>query len=104
MDHEKSKQKKVSATVSFAAILWVRKYRVKAFEIGDDYIVIEYKDGRIYLYNDEFPGKEPLRIMKNKAKKGDKLGSYINSEIKNNYAAQWDQDAKMFKPNGKVVA
>jgi hypothetical protein len=77
---------------------------VKAFEIGNNYIVVEYKDGRIYLYNDEFPGEEPLQIMKQKAKKGDKLGSYINTEIKNNYAAQWDHDSKIFKPNRKVVA
>jgi hypothetical protein len=75
---------------------------VYRFEIWDNYIIVAYKDGRTYLYNDEFPGKVSVEIMQNKARKGDKLGSYINSQIRNNYVAQWDKVSKTFKRNKSI--
>jgi hypothetical protein len=80
------------------------KSGVVAFEIGNEHIIVAYNDGRIYLYNYEFPGKEHVETMKEKARGGKGLGGYINTDIKYNYAAKWDEDSKMFKPNKKVLA
>jgi hypothetical protein len=80
------------------------KSGVNAFEIGGDYIIVAFKDGRIYLYNHEFPGEEPVEIMKERARDGKGLSSYINRDIRQYYVAQWDKNSKMFKPNKKILA
>ena len=74
---------------------------VNAFDIGENYIIVEFKDGRIYLYNQLYPGKEHLEKMKNKAVKGDKLGTYINQNVRDNFMADWDKREKKFKVNRK---
>jgi hypothetical protein len=55
---------------------------VNAFAIGENYIIVQFKDGRTYLYNQLFPGKELIEEMKARALKGDKLGIYINQHVR----------------------
>lgn len=72
---------------------------VNAFEIGENYIIVEFKDKRIYLYNQLFPGKEHLEEMKERALNGDKLGAYINQNVRDNFIADWDKKEEKFKTN-----
>lgn len=74
---------------------------VKGFGINENYIIVQFKDDRTYLYNEHFPGKEHVFIMKQKALKGERLGSYINQHVRDNYFAYWDKDEEKFKLNKK---
>jgi hypothetical protein len=52
---------------------------VKAFQIGADYIKVEFQSGRwtIYTYNYSSAGVEAIETMKNLAQGGLGLNSYI---------------------------
>ncbi len=56
------------------------------FKTGDDYIIIEFIDGRKYLYNYEKPGKRHVEKMKMLAIRGKDLSTYINKYVRDNYA------------------
>lgn len=56
------------------------------FEISDDGIVVQFKDGGTYLYNHTAPGKDSVNHMKSLAQTGMGLNSYISSVVKKNYA------------------
>ena len=73
-----------------------RNSGIKAFDAGRKYIMIEYKDGRIYLYNYKTPGEEHVRKMIGAAYKGEKLGTYINKYVRDKYAGPWDDELKRF--------
>lgn len=59
---------------------------IKAYELLQDGISIEFADGSIYLYNYKFNGQRAIKIMKALAKKGIGLTTYINQEIRENFA------------------
>ncbi len=61
---------------------------VDSYEIGDDYISVLFKAGsaRKYLYNYASAGSYHVENMKNLAANGDGLNSYINKNVKKNYA------------------
>ncbi len=61
---------------------------VTAFEIGDDYIKVEFKDGATYLYNYSRPGQHDVEQMKRLAIKGIGLNSFIKKNVKENYASK----------------
>jgi hypothetical protein len=63
-----------------------KKSGIYAYESRSDSIIVEYKDGRIYLYTNDKPGKEHVKLMKENARRGKELGSYINRNVGNNYA------------------
>ena len=63
-----------------------RKSGVAAYEIGDDYIDIQYKNGNIYKYTYDSPGKNEVEALKLFAKEGKGLNSYINKTLLNKYA------------------
>ena len=59
---------------------------IKAYELLPDGIKIQFSDGSIYLYNYEFNGERAIKIMKGLARKGIGLTTYINQEIRSNFA------------------
>jgi len=59
---------------------------ILAYESGDDYIKVQFKDGAIYLYNYNKPGSQHIEEMKRLANNGNGLNSYIGKYVKSNYA------------------
>jgi hypothetical protein len=65
-----------------------RNAGIIAYETGDDFIKIKFNDGKIYLYNNESPGKLHVKQMKLFAQKGSGLTTYINQYVRDNYASK----------------
>lgn len=61
---------------------------VSAYEIGDDYIKVEFSDGSLYLYNYESAGSQNIEHMKTLAENGSGLNSFINTTVRKNYASK----------------
>ena len=59
---------------------------VSGYKTGNDYIILEFTDGRKYLYNYEKPGRQHVEKMKSHATEGAGLSTYINKYVRNNYA------------------
>lgn len=60
---------------------------VKSFLIDGLTISIKFKDSNTsYVYNSNKPGNQHTKEMIKLANLGSGLGSYINSEVKGNYA------------------
>lgn len=59
---------------------------VTAYETGDDYIALQFHDGRIYEYDHRIPGKRHVEQMKVLARSGHGLTTYINKYVRENYA------------------
>ena len=59
---------------------------VKAYEIGDDSITVQFKDGAIYLYTNGSAGSSAIEKMKALAVSGSGLNSFISSTVKKGYA------------------
>ena len=58
---------------------------VRAYEIGNDYIVVEFRDSSQYLYNNIRPGTMSVERMKMLALRGQGLNSFISVSVKKNY-------------------
>jgi hypothetical protein len=63
---------------------------VRAFEIGPDYIVLEYKSGGPYLYTYESAGQRNVEEMNRLALRGSHLNAFINRtpEIRRGFVRQ----------------
>lgn len=61
---------------------------VTRFEIGPQDIKVEFRDGSVYLYNEQRPGMRNVEEMVRLARAGRGLNSYINQVVKKNYAAK----------------
>lgn len=59
---------------------------ISSYEIGDDYIKVEFNDSSIYLYNYVSAGEDNIEQMKQLAEAGEGLNSFINKHVKNKYA------------------
>ena len=59
---------------------------VLGYEIGDDYIMVQFKTGAIYTYTYLSAGAEKVETMKVLAKSGNGLNSFINRYAKKLYA------------------
>ena len=55
---------------------------VLCYEIGDDYIIVQFKTCSSYTYTYSSAGQENVEIMKMLAKNGDGLNSFINKHVK----------------------
>lgn len=51
---------------------------IAAYETGDDYIRLQFTNGRIYLYTHSSAGKDDIDEMKELAKEGEGLTRFIN--------------------------
>jgi len=59
---------------------------VAAYEIGDDYITVEFVGGPLYMYTHKIPGAGHVEHMKKLAAQGRGLSTYISREVKDRYA------------------
>ena len=61
---------------------------VEAYDTGEDYISVLFKAGsaRQYLYTNTVTGTHHVENMKKLAVNGNGLNSYINRNVKKNYA------------------
>jgi hypothetical protein len=55
---------------------------VVAYEIGDDFIKVQFHDRKIYLYSYKSAGSHHIEQMKALAARGRGLNSYINKYVK----------------------
>ena len=56
------------------------------YEIGQNFIKVEFVDGSIYRYTYASAGSANIEYMKQLARQGHGLNSFINKNIKNLYA------------------
>lgn len=61
---------------------------VIAFEIADDSISMQFRDGSIYLYTLESTGRKHISQMKALAKEGAGLTTYVNQHVRDKYEAK----------------
>ncbi len=61
---------------------------VMAYEIGSDYIKVEFNDGAIYLYTYASAGSENIEEMKKLAIEGEGLNSFINTHVRKDYESK----------------
>ncbi len=68
---------------------WSGFSRVRFYEIGQDYIDVQFADGSIYRYSDESAGRSNVEQMKQLALNGEGLLSFINKNVRFDYAGKW---------------
>ncbi len=61
---------------------------VAAYEIGTDFIKVEFNDRSVYLYTYQSAGSSNIEQMKDLAIAGMGLNSFINKHVKYNYASR----------------
>lgn len=59
---------------------------VTAYEIGQDSITVQFKDGAAYLYNNQSAGSANLTEMQRLAAAGQGLNSFISRVVQKGYA------------------
>lgn len=59
---------------------------VAAYEVGADFIRVQFRDGSVYLYTNNSAGAQNISNMKRLAASGDGLNAYINRHVRNGYA------------------
>lgn len=63
-----------------------QKSGIAAYEIGPDYIRIEFTTGAIYEYNHEHTGAAQTEHLKYLAEQGKGLNSYLNQKVHKKYS------------------
>lgn len=58
---------------------------VEAYEIGSDSITVRFKGGALYCYTYMSAGKDNVDKMKELAKSGEDLNSFINTKVRTKY-------------------
>ena len=76
-----------------------RRYRnqsgnsgVVAYAVMPDAIAVQFVDGRVYLYNHDCPGRRHVSRMKEIARDGQGLSTYISRHVGNRFAARLSRD------------
>ncbi len=59
---------------------------VVAFESGIDFIKVQFRDGSVYLYTYSSAGSDNIEHMKQLARNGEGLNSFINRKVRKAYA------------------
>jgi hypothetical protein len=59
---------------------------VQSYEIGSDFIIVQFINDGSYLYNYKIPGSSHVERMKKLAIEGQGLSTYISTNIKKRYA------------------
>ena len=57
-----------------------------AYEIGEDFIKVKFRDGGVYLYNYHRTGRDKVERMKELAEEGRGLSTFISRYVKERYA------------------
>lgn len=58
---------------------------VRAYEIGEAHMDVEFKDGHVYRYSDLTPGRAELDRMTQLARSGEGLNGYISRVVRKRY-------------------
>jgi hypothetical protein len=58
---------------------------IAAYEIGKDYIVVQFEDGGRYRYTYASSGRENVERMKGLAKAGQGLNTFLSTEVSKLY-------------------
>lgn len=61
---------------------------VSAYETGDDFIVVRFKSGEVYVYDYRSAGRVVVEKMKRLALGGRGLSTYLSREVRKNYATK----------------
>jgi hypothetical protein len=61
---------------------------VAAYEIGEDYVKIKFRDGVVYLYSYNRPGRDNVERMKELAEEGRGLSTFISRYVRDDYAVK----------------
>ncbi len=67
---------------------WDRDSGVRAYDIGQSHIDVEFKDGAMYRYTSLSAGQGNLDEMARLARAGEGLNSFINRVVKRLYSAR----------------
>lgn len=59
---------------------------VVAFEEGLDFIKVKFRDGEVYQYDHRHPGKLHVENMKELARQGQGLSTYISQHVRENFS------------------
>lgn len=59
---------------------------VTRYAIGPDYIIVEFKSSDGYRYDYQSPGRRKVETMKKLARTGDGLTTFINQQVRDDYA------------------
>lgn len=59
---------------------------VVAFEIGEDFVRVQFSGGHIYRYTNVSAGSQNIEHMKQLAIKGQGLGTFISKHVREKYA------------------
>jgi hypothetical protein len=59
---------------------------VEAYEYGNDYIIVLFKDGKNYKYTCQSAGAHNVEKMKLLAERGDGLNFFINKNVRKEYS------------------
>lgn len=62
------------------------KSGISAYEVGDDFIIVRFTKGGMYLYNYSVTGSNHVKKMIELARIGSGLNKYINLNTKHAYA------------------
>jgi len=69
---------------------------VARYFYGEDFIWIEFKDKKVYLYSEDLNDAKVINEMKRLADKGESLSTFINrNDVREKYSAryEWKNDA-----------
>lgn len=58
---------------------------VLAYETGEDYIKVKFRDGDVYLYNYIVTGRDKVERMKDLAEEGRGLSTFISRYVRERY-------------------
>lgn len=61
---------------------------IQSYEIGDDFIIVQFNDGWQYLYDYTSTGISNVEKMKNLAQSGHGLNSFISTTVRKNYTSK----------------
>ena len=59
---------------------------VVAFDAGEGWIVVKFRDGGTYEYTDAVTGADHVAAMSRHAREGRGLATYINTHVRERYA------------------
>jgi hypothetical protein len=59
---------------------------VIAYNIGPNFILVQFKSGERYLYNHVTPGPKHVKAMKQLAARNEGLATYISQHVRNSFA------------------
>ncbi len=64
------------------------KSSIESYELGNNRIIVQYKNGSAFLFNQSYSGTLDLNIMKDLAQTGKGLSTFIQRFVGNGYWSQ----------------